>query len=63
MAKNILEFEKPIFELEKKIEEMKKLEDNLDIKKEGETISKKKFQEILNNLDIGYFKGVRGVCQ
>ncbi|MFZ1289673.1 MAG: acetyl-CoA carboxylase carboxyltransferase subunit alpha [Melioribacteraceae bacterium] len=31
MAKNILEFEKPIFELEKKIEEMKKLEDNLDI--------------------------------
>jgi len=32
MDKNVLEFEKPIFELEKKIEEMKQLEDNLDIK-------------------------------
>ncbi len=41
MAKNILEFEKPIFELEKKIEEMKKLEDNLDIKNEIDTLEEK----------------------
>ena len=41
MAKNILEFEKPIFELEKKIEEMKKLEDNLDIKDEIDTLEEK----------------------
>ena len=41
MAKNILEFEKPIFELENKIEEMKKLEDNLDIKKEIDTLEDK----------------------
>jgi len=41
MAKNILEFEKPIFELEKKIDEMKKLEDNLDIKQEIETLEEK----------------------
>ena len=41
MAKNILEFEKPIFELEKKIEEMKKLEDNLDIKTEIDTLEEK----------------------
>ncbi|MCF8241118.1 MAG: acetyl-CoA carboxylase carboxyltransferase subunit alpha [Melioribacteraceae bacterium] len=34
MAKNILEFEKPIIELENKIEEMRKYEDNLDIKEE-----------------------------
>ena len=41
MTKNILEFEKPIFELEKKIEEMKKLEDNLDIKSEIDTLEEK----------------------
>jgi acetyl-CoA carboxylase carboxyl transferase subunit alpha len=41
MPKNILEFEKPIFELEKKIEEMKKLEDNLDIKKEIDNLEEK----------------------
>jgi len=41
MVKNILEFEKPIFELEQKIEEMKKLEDNLDIKSEIETLEEK----------------------
>jgi len=41
MAKNILEFEKPIFELEEKIEEMKKLEDNLDIKGEIENLDAK----------------------
>ena len=41
MVKNILEFEKPIFELEQKIEEMKKLEDNLDIKNEIETLEEK----------------------
>jgi len=41
MAKNILEFEKPVFELEKKIEEMKKLEDNLDIKKEIDNLEEK----------------------
>lgn len=41
MNKNILEFEKPIFELEQKIEEMKKLEDNLDIKEEINTLETK----------------------
>ena len=41
MVKNILDFEKPIFELEEKIEEMKKLEDNLDIKSEIETLEEK----------------------
>lgn len=41
MAKNILEFEKPIFELEKKIEEMKKLEDNLDITAEISNLESK----------------------
>ncbi|MCB0743875.1 MAG: acetyl-CoA carboxylase carboxyltransferase subunit alpha [Ignavibacteriae bacterium] len=41
MAKNILEFEKPIFELEEKIEEMKKLEDNLDIKSEIDNLESK----------------------
>lgn len=34
MSKNILEFEKPIFELEQKIEEMRKLSANLDIEDE-----------------------------
>jgi acetyl-CoA carboxylase carboxyl transferase subunit alpha len=41
MAKNILEFEKPIFELEQKIDEMKKLEDNLDIKNEIDNLEVK----------------------
>jgi len=41
MAKNILEFEKPIFELEQKISEMKKLEDNLDIKSEIDNLEEK----------------------
>ncbi len=41
MTKNILDFEKPIFELEEKIEEMKKLEDNLDIKSEINTLEEK----------------------
>ncbi len=41
MPKNILEFEKPIIELEQKIEEMKKLEDNLDIKTEIDTLEDK----------------------
>jgi acetyl-CoA carboxylase carboxyl transferase subunit alpha len=41
MAKNILEFEKPIIELEEKISEMKKLEDNLDIKNEIENLENK----------------------
>ena len=34
MAKQILEFEKPIIELEQKIEEMRKLSDHLDIEDE-----------------------------
>ncbi|PID60884.1 MAG: acetyl-CoA carboxylase carboxyl transferase subunit alpha [Ignavibacteriae bacterium] len=41
MNRNILEFEKPIFELEEKIEEMKKLEDNLDIKNEIDKLEEK----------------------
>ncbi len=41
MAKNILEFEKPIFELEEKIEEMKKLDENLDIKVEIDNLENK----------------------
>lgn len=41
MDKNVLEFEKPIFELEQKIEEMKRLEDNLDIKSEIGTLEEK----------------------
>ncbi len=41
MAKNILEFEKPIIELEKKIEEMRKLEDNLDIEDEIQKLEEK----------------------
>ncbi len=41
MAKNILDFEKPIIELEQKIEEMKKLEGHLDISKEVKTLEEK----------------------
>jgi len=41
MAKNILDFEKPIIELENKIEEMKKLEGHLDISSEVNTLEEK----------------------
>lgn len=41
MAKNILDFEKPIIELEKKIEEMRKYEGHLDISKEIKTLEEK----------------------
>lgn len=41
MTRNILEFEKPIFELENKIDEMRKLEDNLDISDEINNLEEK----------------------
>jgi len=41
MAKNTLDFEKPIIDLEKKIEEMKAYEDNLDIKDEISKLEQK----------------------
>lgn len=41
MAKNILDFEKPIIELENKIEEMRKYEGQLDITKEIKTLEEK----------------------
>jgi acetyl-CoA carboxylase carboxyl transferase subunit alpha len=41
MAKNILDFEKPIIELENKIEEMRKYEGQLDIAKEIKTLEEK----------------------
>ncbi len=41
MAKNILDFEKPIIELENKIEEMRKLEGHLDISSEIKTLEEK----------------------
>lgn len=44
MINSILDFEKPIVELEGKIEEMRKLEDNLDIKKEITTLEEKVHQ-------------------
>ncbi len=44
MAKNILDFEKPIIELENKIEEMKKLEGKLDISSEVKTLEDKVLQ-------------------
>jgi acetyl-CoA carboxylase carboxyl transferase subunit alpha len=44
MAKNILDFEKPIIELENKIEEMKKLENKLDISSEMNTLEGKVIQ-------------------
>ncbi|MFA3784124.1 acetyl-CoA carboxylase carboxyltransferase subunit alpha [Melioribacteraceae bacterium 4301-Me] len=44
MAKNILDFEKPIIELENKIEEMRKYEGNLDIGNEIRTLEEKVIQ-------------------
>ncbi|MEW6506532.1 MAG: acetyl-CoA carboxylase carboxyltransferase subunit alpha [Bacteroidota bacterium] len=41
MAKNILDFEKPIIELENKIEEMRKYEGRLDISNEIKTLEEK----------------------
>ncbi|MBS3944541.1 MAG: acetyl-CoA carboxylase carboxyltransferase subunit alpha [Melioribacter sp.] len=41
MAKNILDFEKPIIELENKIEEMRKYEGHLDIANEIKTLEEK----------------------
>lgn len=53
MAKNILDFEKPIIDLENKIEEMRKHETALDISKEIKTLEEKVLQlkqSIYNNL-------------
>lgn len=53
MAKNILDFEKPIIELENKIEEMRKYEGQLDIAKEIKTLEEKILdlkKSIYNNL-------------
>ncbi|MCX7875240.1 MAG: acetyl-CoA carboxylase carboxyltransferase subunit alpha [Melioribacteraceae bacterium] len=53
MAKNVLDFEKPIIELENKIEEMRKHETMLDISKEIKTLEDKVIQlkeSIYNNL-------------
>src|SRR5574340_182199 len=53
MAKNILDFEKPIIELENKIEEMRKYETRLDIAKEIKTLEEKVLdlkKNIYNNL-------------
>ncbi|KAF0152660.1 MAG: Acetyl-CoA carboxylase alpha subunit [Ignavibacteria bacterium] len=44
MAKNILDFEKPIIELENKIDEMRKHETALDISKEIKTLEEKVLQ-------------------
>ena len=44
MAKNILDFEKPIIELEKKIEEMRKYEGHLNISQEIKTLEEKVHQ-------------------
>lgn len=44
MAKNVLDFEKPIIDLENKIEEMRKHETALDISKEIKTLEEKVFQ-------------------
>jgi len=41
MAKNVLDFEKPIIELEKKIEEMRKYENRLDISQEIKNLEEK----------------------
>ncbi len=41
MAKNTLDFEKPIIELESKIEEMRKYENQLDISEEVQTLEEK----------------------
>lgn len=53
MAKNVLDFERPIIELENKIEEMRKHESLLDISKEIKTLEDKVYQlkeSIYNNL-------------
>jgi len=53
MAKNILDFEKPIIELENKIEEMRKYEARLDISSEIKTLEEKVLdlkKNIYNNL-------------
>ncbi len=44
MAKNILDFEKPVIELEKKIEEMRKYEGQLNISDEIKTLEEKVHQ-------------------
>jgi len=44
MAKNILDFEKPVIELEKKIEEMRKYEGHLNISDEIKTLEEKVHQ-------------------
>lgn len=44
MAKNVLDFEKPIIELENKIEEMRKYEGHLDISDEIRTLEEKVLQ-------------------
>lgn len=44
MAKNVLDFEKPIIDLENKIEEMRKHETALDISSEIKTLEEKVFQ-------------------
>lgn len=48
MAKNILEFEKPIIELEKKIEEMRNYDGSLDIKDEVQKLEEKVTQLKMN---------------
>ena len=44
MAKNVLDFEKPIIDLENKIEEMRKHETALDISSEIKTLEEKVLQ-------------------
>lgn len=51
MAKNILEFEKPIIELEKKIEEMRSYDGSLDIKDEVKKLEQKVTQLKMNIYD------------
>lgn len=53
MAKNVLDFEKPIIELEKKIDEMRKYEGRLNISDEIKTLEEKVFElkkDIYNDL-------------
>ena len=51
MAKNILEFEKPIIELEQKIEEMRRYDGSLDIKDEVKKLEQKVKQLKMNIYD------------
>ena len=53
MAKNILDFEKPIIELENKIEEMRKLEGHLDIAEEMKSLEIK-----VNQLKQGIYENL-----